>query len=297
MRKKNEGLRSAKNQLATYLLFCCFALALLPLISIIVTLIVNGAGGLNAQFFLNDSSDPSSRGGLHALIGTLLITLCCSVVSIPLGILTAIYLTEYSHTGKFGKFMASLIQFFVGIMTGIPSIVAGLFAYTLFTIIALGLGGDATAVRSGFVGALSLVVLMLPTVIKSSEEMLLLVPNELKEASFGLGVPKWLTIIKVVLPTASSSLIMASLLAIARVIGETAPLIVAAGLALNVNFDLFSDVMASLPTFVYQQWSFATKEGDSLAWAGALLLLIIVSCLNLLGKIIAFTFNKRRYIK
>lgn len=172
-------------------------------------------------------------------------------------------------------------------MTGIPSIVAGLFAYALFAIF-LGPG-----VRMGIVGAVSLTVLMVPVVVRSSEEMLRLVPNELREAAYALGVPKWLTVVKVVLPTAIAGIATGVVLAIARVIGETAPLLVTAGFTAGMNYNLFEGRMQSLPVFVYTQY---TNQGNPAfafldrAWAAALMLIVIVMVLNLLARLIAKVF-------
>lgn len=284
-----EGSRQATNRFVTGLVTTAFVLAIIPLASLIFTLLVNGLPGLSGQFFVRDASVPGERGGLHAIVGTLLITLATSLISVPIGIFTAIYLVEYGR----GNRLSRAINFFVDVMTGVPSIVAGLFAFALFTLIITLSGGDLTSVRSGFVGAVALVVLMVPTVVRSSEEMIRLVPHELREASYALGVPKWRTIAFVVLPTCLAGLVTGVLLAIARVIGETAPLLVAAGMSINFNGNLFAGVMSSLPTFVYQQWGFATPEGNQLAWTGALVLLFIVLLLNVIGRIVSFYFSPK----
>lgn len=285
-----ENRRKAFDRLITGLVTVAFIIAMLPLLSLIVTLIIKGLPGLNATFFLNDASMPGERGAAHAILGTLLITLATSVISVPIGILTAIYLVEYGRGNAFSK----AIGFFVDVMTGIPSIVAGLFAFALFTLVVQATGGDLTSVRSGAVGSVALIVLMLPTVVRSSEEMIRLVPHELREGAYALGVPKWRTILKVVLPTAIGGLVTSVLLAVARVIGETAPLLVAAGMSINMNTDLFSGVMSSLPTFVYQQWGFTTPEGNQLAWSGALILMLIVVVLNAIGRLVSFFFSPKR---
>lgn len=285
-----EGHRQATNRFVMGLVTTAFVLAIIPLASLIYTLVVNGLPGIvQPNFFTNDASVPGQRGALHAIVGTLLITLATSLISVPIGIFTAIYLVEY---GK-GNIMSKAINFFVDVMTGIPSIVAGLFAYALFALIVTATGGDLTTVRAGIVGSIALVVLMIPTVVRSSEEMIRLVPHELREASYALGVPKWRTISKVVLPTCLAGLVTGVLLAIARVIGETAPLLVAAGLFLRMNGDLFNNQMASLPTFVYQQWGFTTEEGNLLAWGGALMLLVIVMLLNVVGRLVSHFFSPK----
>jgi len=222
-------------------------------------------------------------GAAHAMIGTLLMTLAASAVSVPVGLLTAIYIVEYGS----GKRLTRYITFFVDVMTGIPSIVAGLFAYSFFEII-LGPG-----TRVGISGAAALTVLMIPIVVRSSEEMLRIVPNELREASFALGVPKWLTILKVVLPTSIAGITTGIMLAIARVMGETAPLLIAAGFSNDFNFNLFQDRMQSLPNFVYYSYVAQGSNPDAAlnrAWAGALALILIVMILNLGARLITRFF-------
>ena len=284
-----EGPRQATNRLVTGVVTVAFIIAMIPLASLLFTLVVNGISGMTPQFMTNDASVPGQRGGLHAIVGTLLITLATSLISVPIGIFTAIYLVEY---GK-GNWLSKALNFFVDVMTGIPSIVAGLFAFALFMLIRQSVGGDLTSVRAGIVGAIALMVLMIPTVVRSAEEMIRLVPNELREASYALGVPKWRTIAKVVLPTCLAGLVTGVLLAIARVIGETAPLLVAAGMTINFNGNLFQGTMSSLPTFVYQQYGFGGEEAHGLAWAGALVLLLVVVALNAIGRLVAHYFSPK----
>jgi len=279
-----EGARPAMNRLVTTLVVLAFVIALLPLISLVFTVISNGVGRFDATFFTWSMRNVVGEGGgaLHAIIGTLLMTGTAALISIPVGLLTSIYLVEYGRGP-----LARAITFFVDVMTGIPSIVAGLFAYALFTLI-FGPG-----VRLGIAGAIALAVLMIPVVVRSSEEMLRLVPNELREASYALGVPKWLTVLKIVLPTSMAGITTGVMLAIARVIGETAPLLVAAGFTTNVNWNLADGRMQSLPVFVYSSYvSQGTNAAASLdrAWAGALTLIVIVMLLNLLGRLVARLF-------
>ncbi len=220
------------------------------------------------------------KGGIyHAIIGTLLITGAAAVISVPIGLLTAIYLVEYGTTSR----MASSIRFLVDVMTGIPSIVAGLFAYALFALF-FGPG-----VHIGFGGGVALSILMIPIVVRSAEEMLKLVPADLREASYALGVPKWRTIVKIVLPTAMAGIITGITLAIARVIGETAPLLIIAGSTDSTNFNLFKDQMMTLPVFIYYSY---TQPGNHpeisrpMAWGAALVLILIVLVLNLLARVL-----------
>jgi phosphate transport system permease protein len=217
-----EGRRAATDRLVTALVWVSFAVAMAPLVWLLWVVLKNGLPAINADFLstsmLNVIGD--EQGGiLHALIGTLLITLAATVLSVPIGIFTAIYLVEYGARSR----AARLITFLVDVMTGIPSIVAGLFALSLFVLL------FGPAYRSGFGGAVALTLLMIPTVVRSSEEMFRLVPDDLREASYALGVPKWRTIVKVVLPTSIAGIVTGVVLAISRVIGETAPLLVVAG--------------------------------------------------------------------
>ncbi len=279
-----EGARAATNRLVTALVTLAFVIALLPLISLVFTVVSNGIHRFDLTFFTWSMRSVVGEGGgaLHAIVGTLLMTGAAALISIPVGLMTSIYLVEYGR----GR-LAQAITFFVDVMTGIPSIVAGLFAYALFTI-AFGPG-----IRVGIAGAIALAVLMIPVVVRSSEEMLRLVPNELREASYALGVPKWLTVVKIVLPTSIAGITTGIMLSIARVIGETAPLLIAAGFTTNVNSNLVEGRMQSLPVFVYYSYiSQGTNAAASLdrAWAGALTLILIVMLLNLAARIVARVF-------
>ncbi|NUU07136.1 phosphate ABC transporter permease PstA [Leifsonia sp. C5G2] len=280
-----EGSRKAADRLVTSLVATAFIIALLPLISLGWTVVSQGLARFDLAFFSESMRNVIGDGGgaLHAIVGTLEITLLTAVISVPIGLLTSIYLVEYGR-----GVLARGITFFVDVMTGIPSIVAGLFAYALF---ALFFG---PSIRNGFMGAVALSVLMIPVVVRSSEEILRIVPNELREASLALGVPKWLTVLKVVLPTSLAGLVTGVMLAIARVIGETAPLLIVAGFTTSMNYDPFNDRMMTLPVFVYTQYTQAAglhaQASIDRAWTGALALIIIVMLLNLIGRIIAKAF-------
>ena len=295
-----EGSRQGKNAALTYLVYGAFILAVIPLISVIWTVLFRGIPTLSPELLTTTMSSvtaiddqqsvengTSVQGGiLHAIVGSVIVTLCATIISVPIGLLTAIYQVEYSN----GNTLSKIITFLVDVMTGIPSIVAGLFASALFTII-LGQQG----VRMGIVGAVALTVLMIPTVVKSTEEMLKVVPNELREASYALGVRKWRTILKVVIPTAISGIAAGVTLAIARVIGETAPLMVTIGFLDSMNANPFHDWMSSLPTFIYQQLmrpiSPTTPDPSTdRAWAAALVLILFVMLLNLAARLIANAF-------
>ncbi|WP_182491129.1 phosphate ABC transporter permease PstA [Microcella alkalica] len=279
-----EGSRKATDRLVTALVTGAFLIAMTPLVSLVSTVVILGSERFDAEFFTFSMRNIVGEGGgaVHAIVGTLLMTGTAAIISIPIGLFTAIYLVEYGRGP-----LARAITFFVDVMTGIPSIVAGLFAFSLFAIF-FGPG-----VRMGFAGATALAVLMIPVVVRSCEEMLRVVPNELREASFALGVPKWLTILNVVLPTSAAGIATGIMLAIARVIGETAPLLIVAGFTASMNTNMFADRMQSLPVFVFT--SYANQGVDTQAyldraWAGALTLILIVMALNLLARLIARFF-------
>jgi phosphate transport system permease protein len=201
------------------------------------------------------------------------------VISVPVGLLAAIYLVEYGGQGR----LARTVTFLVDVMTGIPSIVAGLFAYALFVLF-FGPG-----VRLGIGGAIALSLLMIPIVVRSCEEMLKLVPHDLREASYALGVPKWRTVVKVVLPTAMAGILTGVTLAIARVVGETAPLLIIAGSTDSVNMNLFGERMMTLPVFIYYSFTqpgVPAAYGHARAWGAALVLIAIVLVLNLLARLL-----------
>ncbi|MET0955223.1 MAG: phosphate ABC transporter permease PstA [Cryobacterium sp.] len=284
-----EGVRRAKDRLVTALVTIAFVVALIPLVSLVGTTLINGLPAfLTPSFFTESQRNVVGAGGgaLHAIVGTLFVTGLATLISVPIGLLTAIYLTEYGR----GR-LARGITFFVDVMTGIPSIVAGLFAYALFSLLF-----NDPGIRFGFGGSVALSVLMIPVVVRSSEEMLKLVPNELREAAYALGVPKWLTIVKVVLPTSLAGIVTGVMISISRVIGETAPLLIIAGFTASMNYDMFSERMMTLPVFVYNQY--ASQGADSQAyidraWAGALTLIVIVMLLNLVARLVARTFSPK----
>ncbi|SDS31000.1 phosphate ABC transporter permease PstA [Agrococcus carbonis] len=279
-----EGGRKAADRLVTGLVVGAFVLALVPLISLVLTVVVNGLARFDVEFFTYSMRSVVGEGGgvLHAIVGTVLVTLWAAIISVPVGIFTAIYLVEYGRGA-----LAKAITFFVDVMTGIPSIVAGLFAYALFALFA------GEGVRSGLGGAVALSLLMIPTVVRSTEEMLKLVPNDLREASLALGVPKWLTIWKVVLPTALAGIVTGVTLAVARVIGETAPLLIIAGFTTNMNYNVFDGRMMTLPVFAYNQYISPGVQEQAYfdrAWSAALVLILIVMILNIGARLVAHFF-------
>jgi phosphate transport system permease protein len=276
-----EGRRHAVDRVVTGLVTSAFVLVLLPLGSLVWTVIDNGRARMDATFFTETMRGVVGEGGgaRHAIIGTLIITGLAAVMSVPFGVFTSIYLVEYGR-GRLARMITSMVD----VMTGIPSIVAGLFAYALFEVFF----GPGT--RTGISGAVALTVLMTPVVVRSSEEMLRLVPNELREASLALGVPKWRTVVKVVLPTAIAGILTGVTLAIARVVGETAPLLVTAGLAQDTNLNPFSGRMTTLPVYTYYQYTqpgVPPEAGHDRAWAAALTLIIIVAILFTAARVLA----------
>jgi phosphate transport system permease protein len=284
-----EGTRKATDRLVTVLVTSAFVLAMFPLASILYTVISKGAPVLSSQFFTYSMRNVVGEGGgiYHALVGTLLITGAATVISVPIGLFAAIYLVEYAD----GNRMSRWIRFLVDVMTGIPSIVAGLFAFAFFSLVF-----DDPGIRFGFGGAVALSLLMIPVVVRSSEEMLKLVPNELREASYALGVPKWLTILKIVIPTSIAGITTGVTLAISRVIGETAPLLLIAGFTASMNYNLLDEKMMSLPVFVYTQYAnpgSVVQPYLDRAWAGALTLIVIVMVLNLVARLIARIFSPK----
>jgi phosphate transport system permease protein len=279
-----EGGRKALDRLVTSVVTTAFAVAMVPLVSLVWTVLSKGLKRLDAEFFTSSMLGVVGEGGgaYHAILGTLIITGLTALISVPIGLLTAIYVVEYG-TGRLKR----AITFLVDVMTGIPSIVAGLFAFALFAIF-FGPG-----VRMGIMGAVALSVLMIPVVVRSSEEVLKLVPNELREAAYALGVPKWRTILKIVLPTAIAGLATGVTLAVARVIGETAPLLITVGIINGTNLDPFDGRMATLPVFAYYQLTqpgFPPEYGIDRAWTAALILIILVMTLNVVARLISRFF-------
>ena len=274
-----EGSRRAKDRLVTLLIVSAFALALIPLLSLLFEVAKRGLPGLSLEFLTSDARGKIDGGGAaHALVGTLVITGVAALISVPVGLMAAIYLTEYGE----GKLRRAL-TFFVDVMTGIPSIVAGLFAYALFALI-FGPG-----IRLGVMGSVALSVLMIPIVIRASEEVLKIVPNHLREAAYALGTPKWKTITRVVLPTAFAGLVTGVMIAIARIIGETAPLLVTTGVVDSINANPFEGRMQNLAVYAYSEYRtpgvFKEASYDR-AWAAALTLIVIVMVLNLVARLI-----------
>ncbi|MCU7823424.1 phosphate ABC transporter permease PstA [Kitasatospora sp. DSM 101779] len=275
-----EGRRQAKDRLATAVVWVAFILAVVPLVALTFYTVQQGLEVLDGNFLTHSMKNVISSGpggGIyHALIGTLEQVLLATLIAAPIGLLTAVYLVEYGR-GRLAKW----VTFFVDVMTGVPSIVAGLFILSLWNIM---LGFD----YSGFSGSLALAILMMPVVVRSTEEMLKLVPNELREASYALGVPKWKTILRIVLPTAIGGITTGVMLAVARITGETAPVMMLVFGADAINGDPFNGPQQSLPLYIWQQYSMVNNDfGYARAWGAALVLIFFVMGLNLVARGIA----------
>ncbi|WP_326650887.1 MULTISPECIES: phosphate ABC transporter permease PstA [unclassified Streptomyces] len=273
-----ENKRQAKDRLATSLVWVCFILAVIPLFSLIWVTVSRGIKVLNGYFLSHSMAgvpgfEPGG-GVYHAIIGTLEQVGLATAISVPIGLLTAVYLVEYGKGA-----LAKAVTFFVDVMTGIPSIVAGLFILSIMLILELQ--------PSGLMGALALAILMIPVVVRSTEEMLKLVPNELREASLALGVPKYRTILKVVIPTALGGITTGVMLAIARIAGETAPIMLLVFGSQLINTNPFEGAQSSLPFYVWEQYRVGSEASYDRAWAAALVLIAFVMILNLVARGIA----------
>ncbi|WP_020664031.1 phosphate ABC transporter permease PstA [Amycolatopsis benzoatilytica] len=274
-----EGRRHAKDRLMTNLLLATVLFAVLALVGVLGYTVFRGLNRFDGDFLTHSmrsvAESDANGGAYHAIIGTLEQVGIATAIAAPLGILVAIYLVEYS-TGRLGR----VVSFLVDVMTGLPSIVAGLFVLALWIVL---LGQP----YSGFAGSLALIVLMLPTVIRSTEEMLKLVPATLREASYALGVAKWVTVVRVVLPTATAGIVTGVMLAISRVMGETAPVLLTVFGAQAINFNPFDGPQASLPLFVFDEAGQPNDTALDRAWAGALTLILVVLVLNLIARVAA----------
>jgi phosphate transport system permease protein len=276
-----SGLRKFKNGVATALVYLAFGVAIIPLVWVLYTVIQRGLPVvLDGDWWQKSLSGLLSRqqggGAYHAIYGTLVQALVCGLISVPIGLFVAIYLVEYGGRSK----LARATTFMVDILTGVPSIVAALFVYTLW-ITTIGFS------RSGFAVSLALVLLMVPVIVRTTEEMLKIVPDELREASYALGVPKWKTIVKIVIPTALSGILTGVMLALARVMGETAPVLVLAAYAPFINYNLFDGPMASLPLLMTTERNNPTQAGFERIWGAAITLVLIITLFNLLATVIS----------
>ena len=278
-------VRRVKNWLATVLVTLAFVVAVLPLAWLLITVVVKGFRAIVTlnwwQRSLKGVLPEQFAGGVyHAIYGTLVQGLVCAVIAVPIGVLAAVFLVEYGGHGR----LATVTTFMVDILSGVPSIVAALFVFAVW-ISTFGFPQSAFAV------SLALVLLMLPVVVRSSEEMLRLVPDELREASYALGVPKWKTIVRIVLPTAMSGMVTGVMIALARVMGETAPVLVLVGYSRAINSDVFDGNMASLPLLIYTELTNPEAAGVRRVWGAALTLILIVMLLNVLARLLYRRFG------
>ncbi|GAA1457142.1 phosphate ABC transporter permease PstA [Williamsia maris] len=277
---KVTGRRKFTDRTALVLVSAALLIALAPLVWLLVTLVVRGISPiLSADWW---QFDELHGGAFNAIVGTLQQTLLAAVISIPVGIFVAIYLVEYGNKSVLARFTT----FMVDILSGVPSIVAALFIYAVWRT-TLGLP------RSGFVVALALVLLMIPIVVRSTEEMLKIVPQDLREASYALGVPKWRTIVSIVLPTALSGIVTGVMLSVARVMGESAPVLILVGSTRAVNNNPFEGNQQSLPLMMVQQYNNGPDALDKV-WGAALTLVLIVAVIYFGAKLVSRLFAPKK---
>jgi len=265
-----RDLAAAKDSLLSSFALLAMTMTLIPIVSIVSTVVLKGYKGIHFGMFTNDMTQASvndqvqAGGLLHALVGTIIMVGGALIVSFPIGLLTALYLTEIRGN------LARPIKFLVQAMSGVPSIVAGLFILSILVI-------PVTQELTGLMGSLALSILMIPTIARTAEEMLLLIPNELREAGVALGATQWRTVSGVVVPAAKSGLVTAVILGIARIIGETAPILLVSGGADALNFNPLSGPMGSLPFYIWKAFlTGGTEEAYARAWGGMLILLILI---------------------
>jgi phosphate transport system permease protein len=278
------GWRRAKNQIATFVMWAAFIAVMIPLVFVLYTVISKGVKAISWQFLSGSPIPPNvlplGTGGMGpAVVGTLEITGFAAVMAIPLGVLGAVYISEYGGKG----WLAALIAFMSDVMTGVPSIVMGLF---IFTIWVLHFG------YSGLAGSFALACLMLPIVIRSTYEMLLLVPNELREASYALGATKARVTLTVVLPAAVGGIVSGALLAVARAAGETAPLLFVILSVEATNTNLFSGANTALSTQIFVNAQSPYVGAQARAWGAALTLIVISFALMLIARVTTARFTR-----
>jgi len=270
--------RRVKNNVAASLFVFCFVIALVPLIWLLWVVIHRGFYAIVQPGWWSHSlrgvlPEQFSGGVYHALYGTVVQAAVAAFLAIPLGFMTAVYLAEYRSNR-----LARFTSFMVDVLAGLPSIVAALFIFGLW-IATMGFEQSAFAV------SLALVLLMLPIVVRSAEEMLKLVPDDLREASYALGIPKWKTIMRIVVPVAMPGIISGVLLSVARVMGETAPVLVLVGYSRSINTDIFKGNMASLPLLIYSELNNPEHAGFLRVWGAALTLIIVVAVVYMLAAV------------
>ena len=279
--------RRIKNHLATTFFLASFVVALVPLVWLLWVVVARGWYAVTHSGWWSHSlrgvlPEEFAGGVYHAIYGSLVQAGVAAVLAVPLGVMTAVYLVEYG-SGR----LARVTTFMVDVLAGVPSIVAALFIFSLW-IATLGFQQSAFAV------SLALVLLMLPVVVRATEEMLRLVPDELREASYALGIAKWKTIVRIVFPIAMPGIVAGVLLALSRVLGETAPVLVLVGYSRSINTDIFHGNMASLPLLIYTELNNPQHAGFLRVWGAALTLIIIVAAINLAAAAFRFLTAQRR---
>lgn len=273
-----RGKQAAFDSLASSIMLSASLVVFLPVFNILFATIAKGAAGIHKSLFTDTMQsasylDPIENGGLlHAIVGTLFLIILTMIISVPTGILTALYLTEIKGPGS------RFIQFTVQAMSGVPSVVAGLFIFASIIL--------TTPIKaSGIAGALALSILMIPTVTRTAQEVLLLIPNDLREAGLAMGATQWKTVSTIVVPAARNGLLTATILGVARIAGETAPLIFTIGGADGLNWNPFSNYQAALPIYVWKGLLLGTPESIQRAWTGILVLLVLVLGLFVLARV------------
>ena len=280
-----SGKRTTTSGCASVFMIVATLLAVIPLVWLLSAAIRRGIGSLFHVSWWTHSMDPSfdlaEQGAIHAIVGTLEIGLITSIISVPIALMTAIFLVEYARGTKIAK----VISFAVDVLTGVPSIVAALF---VFAVVVTTFGGT----QSAWASSLALMILMVPTVLRSTEEMLKLVPDSLREASFALGVSQWKTIMKVVLPTSMTGILTGIVLGLARVMGETAPLIVLLQFNTELTFNPSTPNFATLPTVITNAYTQGGVD-TPVVWGAAITLIILVMGLNLIARRISRRYMRR----
>ncbi len=276
--------RRVRNRVAGLWMWFSFVAVAIPLLIVIAYVVVKGAKVLDAAWFTENIfvlMTKTGGGMAPAIVGTIIITFWATVLSVPLGVLAAVYLNEYGGHGR----LARVIRFMSDVMTGVPSIIMGLFIFVVFT---LPLGSRGLI---GFGGSLALACLMLPIVIRSCEEMLKLVPDELRQASYALGNRKWRTIMTVVLPASLGGMVSGVMLAIARAAGETAPLLFTIGAARRINWDVFRGPNTALSLQIWNNAQSPYSPANDRAWGAALTLVVMVFVLTVVARLVASRFS------
>lgn len=283
--------RRVADTTATVLVTLSMLIALAPFVWVLCSVIAKGFRVITStQWWTHSQAGMTAfvagGGAYHAIVGTVLQGLVCAAISVPIGVMVAVYLIEYGGGGRLGR----ITTFMVDILSGVPSIVAALFVYAMF-VATLGLP------RSEFAVSLALVLLMVPVIVRSTEEMLRIVPVDLREASYALGIPKWKTIVRIVIPTALAGIITGVVLAVARVLGETAPLLILVGYSHAMNFNVFSGFMGTLPGMMYDQISAGAGVDpvptDRL-WGAALTLILVIAVVNIGARLLAQIFAPKK---